>query len=89
MGLFDLFKDPAEYERIQAKQAVDLAEASDVATIVEIKTARARLAEATAALGEREQSRAGEYDRTMAMVSVFTVSASARSTWVGKCEVRL
>lgn len=53
-----MFKDPAEYERIQAKQAVDLAEASDVATIVEIKTARARLAEATAALGEREQSRA-------------------------------
>ena len=38
MGFFDLFKDPAEYEQvIQAQQAVDLADASDVATIVEIK----------------------------------------------------
>jgi len=58
MGLFDLFKDPAEYEVIQAQQAVDVAEASDVATIAEIKAARARLAQATAMVGEREQSRA-------------------------------
>ena len=57
-SFFDLFKDPAEYEVIQAQQAVDLAEASDVATIVEIKAARLRLAEATAAVGEREQLRA-------------------------------
>ena len=58
MGFFDVFKDPAEYEVIQAQQAVDLAEGSDVATILEIKAARLRLAKATAALGEREQLRA-------------------------------
>ena len=63
MGFFDLFKDPAEYEVIQAQQAVDLAEASDVATIVEIKAARLRLAEATAAVGEREQLRAEQREQ--------------------------
>ena len=61
MGFFDVFKDPAEYEVIQAQQAVNLAEASDVATIVEIKAARLRLAEATAAVGERKQLRAERF----------------------------
>ena len=63
MGFFDVFKDPAEYEVIQAQQAVNLAEASDVATIVEIKAARLRLAEATAAVGERKQLRAEQREQ--------------------------
>ena len=57
MGLFDVFKDPAEYELIQAQKAVDLAEASDTATIVEIKEAQLRLAEAEAAFDERRAER--------------------------------
>ena len=57
MGLFDVFKDPAEYELIQAQKAVDLAEASDTATIVEIKEAKLRLAEAEAAFDERRAER--------------------------------
>ena len=55
MGFFDVFKDPVEYERIQAQRALGRAEASDVATVVEIKAARARLAEAAAASGEESQ----------------------------------
>ena len=55
MGFFDVFKDPVEYERIQAQRALGRAEASDVATVVEIKAARARLAEAATASGEESQ----------------------------------
>ena len=59
MGFFDAFKDPSEFELVQAQEALDRAEASSTATVSEIKAARVRLADATAAAGKQQRKAAG------------------------------